>query len=125
MTARRFTLFNYMYRDAGNFKAHGAILLEGSFDDVELLRMRGCFDSGLYFIAEQIKIPPLYDLLWKECGSAPCGDIDHVWHEFEGVTTATESDIATLTPWGSAQRLLALVVDVCQWDMRQSPNWFL
>lgn len=125
MIARRFTLFDYLYRDAGNFKAYGALLLEGSFGDAELEKMRGRFDSGLYFVAEQIYVPPLYDLLWKECESAPCGDLDHVWHEFEGVHPATESDIASMKPWGRAQQLLALVADVREWNLKLSPNWFL
>lgn len=84
------TAFDYMYRDAGNFKAFGTVILEGSVSsaDQELIRCR--LESGEFFIAEQVEVRPLYGELCK-WSRGPTSD-DHCWHEFVGIRPLNEPE---------------------------------
>jgi hypothetical protein len=123
--AEDYTIFEYLYRDAGNYKAFGELLLEGLLEQTDVAKFRGWFESGEYFIAEQLAIPTLYDLLWAQCENGPSAEDDHVWHEFCGVREATKEEITTLEPWGSAAALLAALANVKAWDVSLSRNWRL
>jgi hypothetical protein len=125
MDARKHCVFEYLYRDAGNFKARGRLLLEGVLapDEVERLKER-LFDRE-YFIAEQLNVPTPYEQLWDECGSEPSKELDHVWHEFSCVREASADDISQLDPWGPASRLLFAVENTSRWDESLSRNWEL
>ena len=118
-------VFEYLYRDAGNFKAWGELLLEGELNEEEIARICARFDSGDLFIAEQIGVPALYEELWRQCQCEPSDELDHVWHEFSEIRAATGEDLARLKPWGAAAALLASVEKVEAWDLTRSPNWEL
>lgn len=45
MGAKRFCVFEYLYRDADNFKAWGALLLKGALTDAQVAEMRFKFES--------------------------------------------------------------------------------
>jgi hypothetical protein len=93
--------FEYLYRDASNYKDNGWIVLQGDRMSVREAnkRLSSAFDSGLYFIADQIDIPEVF--LWK---LYPVSDDDHCWHEFEGLerTTAQATDPRSLTEFVEA-----------------------
>ncbi|HET7577464.1 MAG TPA: hypothetical protein VFK19_13015 [Sphingomicrobium sp.] len=76
------TAFDYMYRDAGNFKAFGTVILEGELraPDREIIHSR--LESDEFFIAEQVGVPPLYHELYR-WSDGPTKE-DHCWHEFVG-----------------------------------------
>lgn len=114
-----------MYRDAGNFKAFGELLLEGLLSEAEVVKLRSRFESGEFFIAEQLGIPTLYEQLWKECDCGPSADMDHVYHEFIQVRSATEEDLATPKPWGPAAALIAAIENISVWNLSLSRNWNL
>ncbi|WP_269531785.1 hypothetical protein [Chitinimonas sp. BJYL2] len=116
------SIFEYLYRDAGNFKAWGELLLDGELTDEEVARMSARFEGGELFIAEQIGVPALCEKLWRECGSKPSNEFDHVWHEFSGVRTANSEECARLKLWGTASALLARIEKVASWDIACSPN---
>lgn len=118
-------IFEYLYRDAGNFKAWGALLLEGQLSEDDIARITERFDEGNLFIAEQIGVPALCEKLWRECQCDPSEEMDHVWHEFSAIHAATSEDIARLESWGSAADLLARIENVDSWDLTLSPNWEL
>ena len=59
-----FSIFDYLYRDASNYKSWGSLLLEGSATKTDLELLRACLESGEFFISEQVGIPPLYAGLW-------------------------------------------------------------
>ena len=115
-----FSVFSYLYRDASNFKAYGQLLLKGaaSTSDIEILRQR--FDSGEFFIAEQLGIPALYAELWA-FSSGPTAD-DHVWHTFEELRAATAADLA-LPIFGTVKSLTKKVQSVVAWSEKLSPRW--
>jgi hypothetical protein len=120
-----YTVIEYLYRDAGNYKAFGELLLIGRIEVSDVAKLCSCFEGGEYFIAEQLAIPTLYESLWAQCESGPSAEHDHVWHEFCGVREAMKEEIATLEPWGSAAALLAALANVNAWDVSLSRNWRL
>ena len=121
MGVKRFCVFEYLYRDADNFKAWGALLLKGVLTDTQVAEMRSKFESEEFFIAEQIGVPPLYEELWAYSGGLT--QSDHPWHEFFAVRPAEANDLATGTPWGSASILFNAVTKVGVWREKLSPCW--
>lgn len=117
------TVFEYLYRDAGNFKTYGQLILGGRSPDAEHA-IRGCLDGGSHFVAEQIGIPSLCPEHWASVGEGP-SDLDHAYHEFVRLRAAIESDRSTAI-WGSLEELLARMQGAAgQWDVTRSPNCFL
>jgi len=115
-----FTIFEYVYRDAGNFKTHGQVLLTGASEQVEAV-IRGCLEWGDQFVAEQVRIPVLYEQHWEAVGDGP-SDLDHAFHEFVGLRVATEEE-AEAPPWGSLDVLLDRMRGAARrWDVTLSPN---
>lgn len=116
------TIFEYLYRDAGNFKAFGAVLLEGELADAELAALAACFPGDGLFIAEQIPVPTLYAKLYRYSGG-PTRD-DHCWHEFRAVRGLAEGETATdAHRWGSAQQFVRCVTAIARWDETLSPHF--
>ena len=116
-------VFEYLYRDAGNYKAWGELLLEGELDDEKTARLISRFEEGELFIAEQIGVPTLYEQLWRECQCEPSDELDHVWHEFSEIREATHEDLERLKPWGNLSDLLERVEKVDSWKLARSSNW--
>ena len=116
----KFSVFSYLYRDASNYKAYGRLLLKGtaSVADVESLRQH--FESGEFFIAEELGIPALYAELWA-FSSGPIPD-DHAWHTFEGLKLATADDI-TLPIFDTVKSLTKKIKCVVAWNEKLSPHW--
>ena len=121
MGGTRFCVFEYLYRDADNFKAWGSLLLKGVLTDAQVAGMKSKFESEQFFIAEQIGVPPLYQELW-EYSDGPT-ESDHVWHEFFALRPSVENDLVEGTPWGTANALLTAVLGTARWNERLSPHW--
>jgi hypothetical protein len=115
-----FSIFEYLYRDASNYKAWGSLLLKGQVTQADVDALGKCLEGGEFFIAEQVGVPPVYAELW-EFSDGPTDD-DHVWHEFFGLRPATAEDTPEV-PWGSVGDLLARLTSVKRWDERLSPHW--
>ena len=120
-TPKEYCVFEYLYRDASNYKAYGEILLSGvpSESDIELLRTY--LESGEYFVAEQVGIPAVYNELWDLSGG-PNSD-DHALHEFVALRKATEDEKITLSLFGDLPNLLNSFRLVTTWDYSLSPNF--
>lgn len=114
--------FEYRYRDAGNFKAYGWVVLDRHLNSSEERLVRSRLESGEFFIAEQIGVPPLYDQLYQ-WSNGPTQS-DHCWHEFVGFR-----ELAALpeqaTSKIAARDLVARFSIVQQWDEALSPNFRL
>lgn len=121
MAVNRFSVFEYLYRDAGNFKAWGALLLKGALTDAQVAEMRSKFEGNEFFTAEQIGVPSLYEELW-EYSDGPT-DSDHVWHQFFALRPAEESDLAMGAPWGTANALFTAIARIARWNECLSPHW--
>jgi len=115
-----YSIFEYLYRDSGNYKAWGKLLLCGIPSDDSILKLVSKLDSGIWFVAEQINIPTLYAELYQYSGGPT--DEDHAFHEFSELRQATDTEIAECTPWGDVDELLARFFEVPRWQFELSPH---
>lgn len=116
----QFSLFEYCYRDAVNFKAWGSLLLEGYADISVVEELKSHFEGEVFFIAEQLNIPPLYSELWTFSGG-PTPD-DHVWHSFETLRPAETHEIER-SIFGTVESFVQAVRAVHVWNQKLSPHW--
>ena len=116
----KFSVFEYLYRDASNYKSWGTLVLRGATTASDLEVLKSKFESGEFFIAEQLGIPPLYAELW-EFSNGPSID-DHVWHSFYALRLATEEDI-TEPIFGTVENLISKIGAVKEWEPELSPHW--
>lgn len=119
--AATFSIFEYLYRDASNYKAWGKLLLSGTASENDVTTLQQYLDSKEFFIAEQVGIPALYKELW-DLSDGPTND-DHAFHSFYELRPATDEEIATLPLWGELSLLLKSFHRVHnQWSCALSPN---
>lgn len=120
---KHYCVFEYLYRDASNYKAWGGIVLSGTptKDDIEALR--ACLESGEYFVAEQVGIPAVYKELWDLSGGP--NDDDHALHEFVDLRQASAEEIRVMQLFGSLSDLLNAFQAVSNWDYSLSPNFLV
>jgi hypothetical protein len=119
-----YCVFEYQYRDAGNWKTHGALRLIG---DARGAResIRDCLESGELFVSEQVSIPSLCRQHWEDCKDGPSA-LDHAYHEFMDLRPATADDAENLPIFGKLDALLAQFRSAAErWDVSLSPNCFL
>lgn len=114
-------VFEYLYRDASNYKAWGEVLLSGIPSQNDMAALRACMESGEYFVAEQVGIPAVYKELWDLSGG-PTSD-DHALHEFVALRVATADEIKSLPLFGELSSLLKTFQAVTTWDYSLSPNF--
>lgn len=115
-----FTVFEYMYRDGGNFKTGGSLLLSGRGKNAEA-EIRRCLEWDGQFVAEQIGIPTLCEEHWESAGDGP-SDLDHAFHEFVGLRPAEDGDLA-LPVWGTLGAMLERMQKAAgRWNVTLSPN---
>ncbi|MDP2126020.1 MAG: hypothetical protein Q8K97_01465 [Pseudohongiella sp.] len=79
--------FNYLYRDAGNYKEYGSVVFAApnQIDLADIDRtIRDALIDREYFVAKTVGIPDLKKLAWDE-------EIDHSWHEYEGLELTNEA----------------------------------
>lgn len=101
-----FSIFEYLYRDASNYKAWGRIMLSGAASMQDYNCLISYLESSQFFVAELIGISPLYEELW-ELNGGPNED-DHGWHEFVELRPATVDEVQEGLPvWGTVAELLA------------------
>lgn len=77
--------FNYLYRDAGNYKNYGFVIFSnGNNEDPETLEktIREHLIDGEFFYPEDLVKPVFFDEYNEE--------LDHGWHEFDSVEETTE-----------------------------------
>jgi hypothetical protein len=113
------TVFEYLYRDAGNFKAFGSVLLKGRVSDDNRDAIRSRLESGEFFIAEQVGVPPLYEQLYQ--WSAGPTESDHCWHEFVGFREIDGPE-SSVTYVGDAATFVARFAAVTGWEESLSPH---
>lgn len=119
-TQRGFTVFEYLYRDAGNFKTWGKLLLSGEVPDAEN-RVRRCLEWGNQFVVEQVGVASLCDEHWEAVGDGP-SDLDHAFHEFAGFRPPAK-DERSLQIWGELSELVDRMEKAGRrWDVTLSPN---
>ena len=73
--------FQYLYRDASNYKSWGEVVFAGEASEPLLARLQGSFESGEFFIADQVRVSELFFPTW------PLESSDHCFHEFDRLET--------------------------------------
>lgn len=114
------TLFNYLYRDAGNHKAWSTLALDGEVAAERWNAALAKLESEEFFIAEQLGVPPLYRELYKWSWGPTSAD--HCWHAFAQiqVVDAPEADAYR---WGAAEAFVASLLAVDEWRGELSPHF--
>lgn len=117
-------LFEYLYRDAGNFKAFGTMALDGDLSPAEQLSLRNCFPGDGLFVAEQVDVPPLYKDLYQ-WSDGPTNS-DHCYHEFLRLRVIADASVpADAHRWGTANAFSERVRAVRSWIGELSPHFWL
>lgn len=113
-------VFEYLYRDAGNYKQRGAVRVAGRVEPATITRLRSTLFEGDFLIAEQVGLPPLNRDHWQRWGGSN-PDLDHTWHEFGTLRAASGPADAALppAPWSDLEAMLAAFESASQagWDM--------
>ena len=115
------TIFEYLYRDSGNFKTFGSIALKGRINNADREAIRAKFDSGEFFIAEQLGVPPLYEQLYQLSDGPTTSD--HCWHEFVGFRDSGDPESCAIG--GNAKDFVMRVMSMNEWDLSLSPHFSL
>lgn len=108
-TGREYSVFEYLYRDAGNYKTHGCVLLRGRTSDEDIAAICRALDDGT-FVPTRVGVPSLHEQHWRDCGSGFDDEFDHPLHEFSVLRPARPEDIETLEPHGTVSRLAARLI---------------
>lgn len=103
--SQQFSVFEYLYRDASNYKAWGALLLLGAATDANTEAIRRHLELGEYFIPGLLGIPSL-DVELHQYSGGPTED-DHFFHEFVDLRAATKQETEALPLWGTLAALKA------------------
>lgn len=99
------TLLTYLYRDASNYKAHGAVIVSGVATAEHDRRLRASLIDGEYFIPEKVGLPSLRERLCEYSNWSPTKD-DHLLHEFVDLRDATADEVGTWPMAGQLDELL-------------------
>jgi hypothetical protein len=105
----------------GRTKALGALLLSGEPTQEDVAALKECWESGEYFVAEQVGVSPVYKELWDLSGG-PTSD-DHALHEFVALRAATDEEQKSTPLFGELSHLLNSFQAVTKWDYSLSPNY--
>jgi hypothetical protein len=101
-----YSILEYLYRDAGNYKTHGAVLLAGRAKPADAATIRASLDDAR-FVVEQVGIAPLQPQHLRDCGSE-AGELDHGFHEFATLRAAeggeADGEVARMTVVELVQR---------------------
>ena len=118
---QKYCIFEYLYRDASNYKAWGGLLLSDIPSQSDIAALRACLESDVYFVAEQVGIPAVYKGLWDLSGGRTSDD--HALHEFVALRVATVCERKTFPLFGELSSLLKTFQSVSKWDYSLSPNF--
>jgi hypothetical protein len=104
------TAFEYLYRDAANWKEHFQVVFPGEITPEEEERLRQHLSDFKYFIAGDVGLP---ELQWEMEGF-PTED-DHAWHELGEVRLVD-------TPPTCDTSIHAFVEEFCaaEWDEKEA-----
>lgn len=117
------TEVHYVYRDASNFKSHGKVAMLGSITVRQEEMIRSRCDSGEFFVAEQIGVPPLYGKLY-EFSNGPTPD-DHCFHQFMSFEIVELNASADIELWGTVDDFVDRVSAIVEWKLDLSPHYIL
>ena len=115
-----FCIFEYMYRDAGNWKTFGLLLMKGNCEGMQGV-LEACLEWENQFVAEQVDVPPLHRKHFSDCGEGP-SDLDHAFHEFLCLRPATNEEQVDMQAHCTLQDFIVRMQESAgHWDVTLSP----
>ncbi|MEQ6121476.1 hypothetical protein [Reichenbachiella sp. MALMAid0571] len=90
--------FEYLYRDAGNYKQFGSAVFKNPTliePDVATEKIKPCLIDGEFFYPDKVKVPRLENYEFDP-------EMDHDWYEFEKFSLTNEKPTEVI----SAQNFL-------------------
>ena len=102
LNSNSYSIFEYRYRDGGNFKSSDFVILDGQITEGNIELLTSCLIDGMWFMAHQIGLPDLFEGVRKWGQS----DLDVSWHEFVVLRPATEKEILEKPCFGKLADLL-------------------
>jgi len=121
MIMNEFTVIEYLYRDASNYKVWSEIRLAGVFTQEDVETIQFCMYDGDSFVPQEVGLPPLQPLLWEEFGGP--NDDDHDWHSIESIRPATQTDMI-LPLYGTTDKLVTAFQAVREKMLKQGLSSF-
>ena len=116
-----FTIIEYQYTDAGNYKKFGEILVDGVFSKKEEIELTNCLIDNEFFIPDLVNIPNLAILLEEEFGISYD---DHEWHRIVKIYGAKKPENnSEIFLWeGNTKKLLSSFKKAHQnnWEAREA-----
>lgn len=119
--SRHYSVLEYLYRDAANWKTWGMVLLRGELTVTDLRRIESKLEAGEFFIPEQIGLESLTSAHFSCTNDITQND--HLWHEFKTIRVATTEEIVGLSVWGTTEKLLELVDRIDKWNLATSSQY--
>ena len=93
-------MFEYLYRDASNYKAFRSVVLDGEWSQDLIEGIRSSLIDGEYFVPQMVGLEPLQAQVGK------WNSDDHDWHEVVEFRQL-DADVAVEIPNRSAADLVA------------------
>ncbi|MEO8959646.1 MAG: hypothetical protein ABI304_11930 [Rudaea sp.] len=117
-------IFEYMYRDASNWKTYGEIMFSGGCTQGLHDELAACCEGNELFVAEQVDVRPLQPAHHIKYGGP--SELDHAFHEFKGIRAATADDINRITLMGDLSDFVRRMhISKGRWNCALSPyGWF-
>jgi hypothetical protein len=121
-TKSSYAVLEYAYIDGSNFKAFGEVRLLGVISRSQSHFVISKLESGQFFIAEQIPVPPLYlELFGFSNGVTPD---DHSWHMFQRFRNEVVVEPPTGSiVWGNVEEFLTFFENMSGWRPCLSENF--
>ena len=109
--------FQYMYRDASNYKQHGEVVFTNqaymSMEEIEN-QIRACLQDGEFFIARQVHTEErFFDALYED---------DHPWHEYKCVETTTKPNFDPEN-WNEHHHKRDIAEFIADFEKAQRAGW--
>jgi hypothetical protein len=108
------SVFEYLYRDASNYKAYGSAVLTGRATDGDVAKVEGKLTTDGIFIPEFVGLKPLQ----AQLDGFPSGE-DHIWHEYVGLRPACPGEVEELDCWGTVQVLIERFSALPEWTSHE------
>ncbi len=110
-----YTVFEYLYRDASNYKAHGRVWIDGNLSPAKRAEIVDCLEAQEFFVAQQAGLPSLEHLLYAY-SDGPTDD-DHGWHTFVSFRTEDVMTADCQSVMDNAAFVSAFVSNRGKWDV--------
>lgn len=101
----RYCTFEYLYRDADNYKAYGRVLMLGSATPSTVALLRSRLIDSEYFDVASTGVPSLQHELQSLSGGPT--EADHGWHEFIDLRPSSKYELGSLTVVGTLDQFIS------------------